>query len=125
MVTFDRCEPEQIFSLNKTGPFLTEYKAGEIVHGTVYLNVTKSDQRAQALVLQVVGRKHAVVHYTTSETHRDDDSHHTRHHDHYDESTNDFLRIECPIHRFDTQLVPGQFEFPFSIQLPPDLPIDE
>lgn len=100
-----------------------EYKAGDTVHGTVYLNITKRNQSAQALVLQLVGRETAVVHYTTSETHRDGDTEHTRHHDHYDESTYDFMRIEYPLHKFlSQQLVPGQFEFPFSIQLPMDLP---
>lgn len=100
-----------------------DYKAGDSVNGTVYMSVTKSGQRAQALVLQIVGREHAVVHYTTTETHRDGHAEHTRHHDHYDESTHDFMRIEYPLHRFESQqLVSGQFEFPFSIQLPLDLP---
>ncbi len=99
------------------------YKAGDYVNGTVYLSVNKEGQQAQAVVLRIIGKEHAVVHYTTSETRREGDTDHTYHQDHYDDSTYDFLRIEYPLHRFQTErLARGQFEFPFCIQLPQDLP---
>lgn len=101
----------------------TSYKAGESVKGTVYVSVTKQAQPAQAIMLRVSGREHSLVHYTTSETRREgqEDRTHTR--DHYDESSCDFLQMEYPLHRFQTQqLLPGQYEFPFTIQLNHDLP---
>ena len=99
------------------------YKAGDRVSGTVYVNVDRRAHPAQAIALRILGREHSLVHHTTSETRREGHDEQTHHRDHYDESTSDFLHVEYPLQSFATgRLLPGQYEFPFNITLPSNLP---
>jgi hypothetical protein len=98
----------------------SSYTAGDTVTGRVYVNVTKQAQAAQALLLQIRGEEHAVVHHTTEER---DDSTSTgagsRTNHHYEEGHYVFLQLEYPLHSFPSgSIPPGQYEYPFSIHLP-------
>ena len=98
----------------------SSYTAGQQVRGTVYMSITKSNQAAQTLQLQLVGEESAVIHYTT--THTNDDSRHgthTWHEDHYERSNHIIFNAEYPLAAFsNSQVAVGQYEYPFSIVLP-------
>lgn len=98
-------------------------QAGETLTGRVYVSVNRQAQPAEAIMLRLIGREHSMVHHTIEETENDDQGEHTYTQDHYDERTNAFFRLEYPLYLFQTQqILPGQYEFPFSIRLPTNLP---
>jgi len=81
----------------------------------------------------VIGQERLVVHHTTRE---DDDNDHGRHHrhhhgggsgsrtvDHYEHLNHNILEMEYPLHVFSDGKIPvGQYEYPFALQLPENLP---
>lgn len=99
------------------------HQAGDRVNGTVYVNITQNAQAVRAILLRFEGQEHALVHYTTRENYREGNHDETRVRDHYDKSNNTFLNMEHPLQSFPQgQILPGQYEFPFSIKLPYNLP---
>jgi hypothetical protein len=101
----------------------TSYRAGDHVNGTVYVSVNQQAQPIRAIVLQLEGREHALVHYTSNETHHEGRREETRVRDHYDESNITFSKMEYPLQTFPNgQIRKGQYEFPFSFKLPQNLP---
>jgi hypothetical protein len=117
--------------VNTEGP----HPAGSIVYGTVYLSVSKKPQVARSLQLRVIGKEEIVVHHTTK---RDNHHHHHHHHSssnrssetssytedhHHEHSTHDILQMEYPLRIFPDGKIPiGQYEFPFALQLPNNIP---
>eukprot|EP00339_Tiarina_fusa_P024646 CAMPEP_0117066660 /NCGR_PEP_ID=MMETSP0472-20121206/46632_1 /TAXON_ID=693140 ORGANISM="Tiarina fusus, Strain LIS" /NCGR_SAMPLE_ID=MMETSP0472 /ASSEMBLY_ACC=CAM_ASM_000603 /LENGTH=160 /DNA_ID=CAMNT_0004787835 /DNA_START=46 /DNA_END=525 /DNA_ORIENTATION=+ len=102
--------------------------AGSKATGRVYVSVSKESQPVQALMLKIVGAEHVLVHHTTSHSDRHNDRRHRNHshshtEDHYERAESTFLQLEYPLHTFPRgQLAPGQYEYPFEIQLPYNLP---
>jgi hypothetical protein len=100
--------------------------AGSIIYGRVYLSVSKPHQKARSIQLKVIGKECLVVHHTSQE---DDDlggggnNRSTRTVDQYEHATHTILEMDYPLHRFPTGIMPvGQFEYPFALQLPENLP---
>ena len=109
------------------------YRAGSTVTGRVYVSVTNQAQAVDCLMLKIVGEESAVVHRTTqhsssssSSRRRGQRRHSTtgsRTQHHYERANVLFLQLEYPLTRYNTaSLPPGQYEYPFVIQLPPSLP---
>ena len=98
------------------------YRAGERVNGTVYVSVNHrkgGHEPVQAILLRLEGQERAVVHYTSTETEGDQ----SRSRDHYDESNVTFSKMEHPLQTVPSgKIGRGQYEYPFSIQLPHSLP---
>lgn len=93
--------------------------AGSILSGRVYLSVSEQDQAAQSIRLKVVGKEHVVVHHTTNENRNNETI--TRHH--YEKCSYDIWTVNYPLKIFPGgYILPGQYEFPFALQLPQTLP---
>jgi hypothetical protein len=119
---------------NTEGP----HAAGSIVYGRVYLSVSKKPQVARSIQLRVIGKEEVVVHHSTKRDHHQDQHHHNRsssnqnnHHvsqthtenHYYERATHDILQMEYPLRIFPDGKIPvGQYEFPFALQLPNNLP---
>eukprot|EP00980_Cylindrotheca_fusiformis_P018394 scaffold6052_cov118-Cylindrotheca_fusiformis.AAC.7 len=101
----------------------SDYTAGSKLRGKVYLSVNDKPGQAvsaQCLQLKLVGRENAVIHH-----HRSNDSGDSeyRSQDRYERWTNSFFQVEYALHTFPNQRAPsGQYEYPFSISLPQNLP---
>jgi hypothetical protein len=98
------------------------YTAGDLVTGKIYISVTKP-QPATVLNIRILGEENTVIHHTTTET---SNRHHststTREEDHYEQASSAFFNLDYPIHMFPKQIQVGQYEFPFTITLPSNLP---
>jgi hypothetical protein len=98
------------------------YTAGDTVTGKIYISVTKP-QPATVLNIRILGEEHTVIHHTTTETDTDTNSTSTREENHYEEANSAFFNLDYPIHMFPKQQIEvGQYEFPFTITLPSNLP---
>ncbi|KAG7371789.1 arrestin or S-antigen, N-terminal domain containing protein [Nitzschia inconspicua] len=112
--------------VNTRGP----HPAGSILYGKVYLSVSKKPQTARSIQLRVIGKEVLVVHHTTERDHHNHNNNRNQHHgserhteDHYEHSTHDILQMDYPIRVFPDGKIPiGQYEFPFALQLPENLP---
>jgi hypothetical protein len=106
------------------------YSAGSKVTGRVYVSISKEPQPVQALMLKIVGAEDVVIHHTSSHSgdrHNNDRRHrnssHSRTEHHYERANVTFLQLEYPLHTFPQgRLTPGQYEYPFEIQLPHNMP---
>mmetsp|Transcript_20006 Transcript_20006/g.29657 ORF Transcript_20006/g.29657 Transcript_20006/m.29657 type:complete len:425 (-) Transcript_20006:239-1513(-) len=102
----------------------SSYKAGDTVYGRVYLSVSKESEAAEGLLLRLVGEEEATVHHQTShEEPRQNSRGSTRcTEDHYERSNSCFFHVEYPLHTCKNgKLTRGQYEYPFSIDLPQNL----
>ena len=101
------------------------YTAGDLVTGKIYISVTKP-QPATVLNIRILGEEHTIIHHTTNETTSNGSGSNstttTREHDHYEEANSAFFNLDYPIHMFPKQIEVGQYEFPFTINLPANLP---
>lgn len=110
--------------VNSSGP----HPAGSIIYGKVYLSVSKKPQAARSIQLRVTGKEELVVHHTTERNHHHDhnqgsNQRQTYTEDHYEHSTHDILQMDYPLRVFPDGKIPvGQYEFPFALQLPENLP---
>lgn len=92
--------------------------AGSVVSGKVYLDV-KKDTDASSLQLILEGKEHSHTHWT--ESHGSGDNRHTEHHHAYANRT--LIKLTFDLAEFPGGKVAiGQYEFPFSAELPPGLP---
>jgi len=104
------------------------YDAGSVVTGTIYVSITTSKPvQATSLNLSFVGEERVVIHHTTSESHTDHQGRTTnRHRDHYERANCIFYKFDYPIASFQGKqggiIAPGQYEYPFQVTLPQDLP---
>jgi hypothetical protein len=103
------------------------YTAGDIVTGKIYISVTKP-QPATVLNIRILGEEHTVIHHTTNETTSSGGSNHhnstttTTEENHFEQANSAFFNLDYPIHMFPKQIQVGQYEFPFTITLPSNLP---
>ena len=96
----------------------TNYSAGDLVNGRVYLSVNEPSIDCQALIIHFHGQEHATVHYDSTD--RGDNSC-----DQYETHKETILDENYTIHSFassNNQIPRGQYEFPFQMQIPNDLP---
>ena len=92
--------------------------AGQVVQGRVLAQIFE-ECKAESLQLTVSGKEYSHVHWT--ETHGSGDDRRTEHHHAYANRT--LVHIDVPLAIFANGIiVPGQYEFPFSAQMPEDLP---
>jgi hypothetical protein len=107
--------------------------AGSIIYGRVYLSISKQPLQAQSLRLKVVGKENLVVHHTSTEDSNGGNRSRQQHHhqqqtqqqqrDYYEHATHTILEMDYPLCMFKDGVVPvGQYEYPFALQLPEDLP---
>jgi hypothetical protein len=97
----------------------SEYVAGGTLRGKVYLSA-REETSVFSLNLKLIGKESAVVHHTSSHT---DSRGHTETESYYANSNRILFDMEYPLHTYKNQrLSSGQFEFPFSLALPHNLP---
>eukprot|EP00039_Didymoeca_costata_P000549 m.46114 g.46114 ORF g.46114 m.46114 type:complete len:433 (-) comp10336_c0_seq1:81-1379(-) len=101
------------------------YFVGDQVHGTIYLNcLTTFPCRGLHITLEGEEKTHWIdIHTETrwrdgpngreSYEHREERPRHGR---------REFFCVKVPVYNFAGQVMPGQYSFPFSFQLPPGLP---
>ena len=103
-----------------------QYAAGSVVTGKVYVSITGKPQPLQALLLKIVGAEEVLVHHTTTTSLPDNNGlndRQSRTENHYERARVPFLNMEYPLQTFHgNDLPPGQYEYPFRIQLPSTLP---
>jgi hypothetical protein len=76
----------------------------------VYVSVSKEALLVKSLLLRIVGEEEAVIYHEGGGHHNE-------------QASVCFLQSEYPLHTFpNKQLPPGQYEYPFAIQLPQSLP---
>jgi hypothetical protein len=101
----------------------SDYAAGSTLRGKVYLSVNSKQGQtvaAQSLQLRLIGKESAVVHHQSSHTDSRDNH---RSENHYERWTHTFFQLEYPLYTYLNQRATvGQFEYPFSISLPQNLP---
>jgi hypothetical protein len=101
----------------------SDYAAGSTLRGKVYLSVNSKQGQTvavQSLQLRLIGKESAVVHHQSS--HKDSRDNHRRE-NHYERWTHTFFHVEYPLYTYLNQRATvGQYEYPFSISLPQNLP---
>lgn len=105
----------------------SSYNAGDTIYGRVYLSVSKESVCAEELRLRLVGEEQVTVHHQTSHDVEHEEHGQNRHEtrrteDHYERSKSCFFDLVYPLHTCEGgQLTRGQYEYPFSINLPENL----
>jgi hypothetical protein len=100
------------------------------VYGRVYLSISRQPQQVRSIQLKVVGKEDVVVHHTSTEptesTGRSNHRHHHHHdeqRDYYEHTTQTIIEMDYPLSVVKGGTIPvGQYEYPFALQLPVDLP---
>ena len=96
--------------------------AGAQITGRVYAHIQKVIE-ATTLQIEIFGREHSHVHWTTTHTTGSGKNRktHTKHHHAYANRT--LMYIDVTLANFNGGSVqPGMYEFPFSAMMPPNLP---
>eukprot|EP00041_Stephanoeca_diplocostata_P027229 m.747018 g.747018 ORF g.747018 m.747018 type:complete len:502 (+) comp23142_c0_seq3:282-1787(+) len=106
-----------------TGNGVSVYNAGDVIFGTVYMQVQKEGFQIAVLDVAATGEEHAWV--TWTETHGSGENQHTV--TRYADEGRCVLDQKVSLATFDTpefgsRCPNGQWEYPFSIQLPSDIP---
>jgi len=99
------------------------YSAGDLVNGRVYLSVSEPSIDCEALIIHFHGQELAKVHYTSH--HHDSTDRGDNSCDHYETHKETILDENYTVHSFassNNQIPRGQYEFPFQMQIPNDLP---
>lgn len=118
-------------ALKLNDPPSTPHRAGEFIHGRVYLSVTSAAPLAtfQGIHLILEGWEHtslATLDHWASPTVGADfrirHSHARLHEISFERSTKTIVRLDIPIVNYDGALRAGQYEYPFRFRLPVDLP---
>jgi len=96
----------------------SQYSAGDTLRGKVYLSVSNKQAReiaAQSLQIKLIGKESAVVHHTSNGEGGNEN--------HYESSNHVFFNLDYPLRSYVNQTLPvGQYEYPFSLALPQNLP---
>ena len=98
----------------------TNYSAGDLVNGRIYLSVNEASIDCTALNVHFCGEEYAKVHYTS---HNSSNDHRSNRQDHYETHRETILDENYTIHSFANGKIPrGHYEFPFQMQIPNNLP---